>query len=214
MYARNDGQSAEDAQGERDHMRPRALEAARYICHRLPGLPKTTFVKLLYLVDREYARRSGMTLSGVSWWREQHGPLNGRITEMLDRPEFTQEVSTTPFGNRRIGITVDAVAFDGLGSAELSVLDLVLARYGSLRQADLLDLVHALPEVERAPMKAHIDLAFPVPARGSTEYLERLLEEIRQEDAAGISPAVMEIPADEYAARQQEAEALARFITD
>jgi hypothetical protein len=212
-YAHNTGHGAGEAPGEIDQvLTPAAVEAARFLCRKLPGVPKTSYVKYMYLIDREYKQRHGRTLSGVTWWNENFGPLNSEVTRVLDGPAFSQEHSTTAFGTRRIGVTAaDASEFRHLGAAEYSVIEIVLAQFAGLRQQQLLDHVHALPEVAAVPMKAQIDLPQRRARPGTKEYLVDLLDEIQQEDAAGLYD-TSDVPPDEYNARLAEAEALLRYI--
>ncbi len=213
MYARRSGHGAVGAQGERDLVEQTAIDAAHYICRRLPKVPKTSYVKLMYLADREYGQRHGRTLTGVTWWAEKYGPLNASVTKLVEGPEFAQERSLTVFGTSRISITeAEAGEFRHLGSAELSVLDLVLAEYGSLPQAELLARVHALPEVANAPMKSKIEPPMRVSRPGSAEYFSELAREIQREQDAHLYENLA-VPADEFEARHAEAEALVRLIT-
>src|SRR2546426_11661025 len=168
MYARNPADGAGEAPGELDQvLSPVAVEAARYICRRLSNVPKTSFVKYLYLTDREYAARHGHTMLGTRWWREEQGPLSSAITKMIRGPEFRQEETKTASGNARVGHVEAALGpFTQLGSPEIAVLDTVLAEYGGLGQVELLDRVHALPEVRQAEMKSEIAIPTPAPHRG------------------------------------------------
>jgi hypothetical protein len=87
---------------------------------------------------------------------------------------------------------------------------MVLVQFGALKQQELLDHVHALPEVAGVPMKAQIDLPQRRAKPGTKEYLVDLLDEIQREDAASLYDT--DVPADEYDARLAEAEALLRYI--
>lgn len=209
MYAGHTGHGAIDAQGERDQVKPFALEAARYVCRRLPGLPKTTFVKLLYLTDREYSRRHGHGLTGTRWWREAKGPLSSAVTKMLDE-SFSSDRTASPSGNTRIGYT-DASAEDLrlLGGPEIAVIETVLAEFGHLGLVELLDRVHALPEVVAAKLKDEIKLPAK-PEVKTSDYISNLLAEIAREDAAGIYAYSVEDMTMENAERDRDALAFAR----
>jgi hypothetical protein len=125
---------------------------------------------------------------------------------MIAGAEFRQDESKSPSGNQRLGhIEVEKTPLVHLGSAELSVLDMVLAEFGALGQVDLLDRVHALPEVKQAEMKSEI--ALPMGGRHrSKDYLAELLSEIEREQAAGIHEA--EFNEDESESRERAREAL------
>jgi len=191
MYAQNSGQGAGAASGEFDEvLSPAAVEAARYICQRKPGVPKTSLVKLLYLADREYADRHGHTLLGTKWWREEQGPLSSAVTRMIRGPEFQLDETTSPSGNLRLGHTdVGRTPLIHLGTAEISVIDTVLAEFGNLGQVELLQRVHALPEVTGVPIKAEIEIPRSRP-RDDADYLVGLLTEIERESAAGIHDSI------------------------
>lgn len=188
MYAQKPGHGAGEAPGELDRMlNPVAIEAARYICRRLPGVPKTSFVKYLYLTDREYAARHGHPLLGTRWWREEQGPLSSAVTKMIRGPEFHQDESKSPSGKQRVGhVEAEKVALTQLGSAEIAILDVVLAEFGDLGQVELLDRVHALPEVKVAGMKEEITLPSAAPDRGTSAYVASLLAELSREQRAAI----------------------------
>lgn len=164
-----------------------AIEAARYVARRLPGLAKTTLVKLLFLADCEFARRHGRTLTGASWWKEKAGPLSATVTEALKSDAFDVTEGKSPSGNRRIGV---CEARQGplrtIGGAQLAVLDLILAEYGKLGQVELLKRVYKLPAVARAETKQPIALPKPRATRSSASYVTELLREIEAEERAGI----------------------------
>jgi hypothetical protein len=211
MYARSDG--AGEAPGEHDQVHPVALDAARYVCRQLPGVAKTTFVKLLYLTDREYASRYGHGLLGTRWWREDQGPLSSGVTKMIGGPEFRQEETKTSSGNPRVGhIEAEAALLSRLGSAELTVLDTVIAEFGRLGQVELLARVHDLPEVRDAQLKHEIKLPTTVPAHGTAEYLNALTAEIERERDAAIYNSAFHEDDNERKERQDEARGGVRAI--
>lgn len=192
---------------------PAALEAARYVCRRLPGIPKTSYVKLMYLVDREYARRHGRGLTGAPWFREQYGPLSRTITKLIEGPEFSATHSKTSKGNPKIGLAEsEAAQLRHLGGAELAVLDLVIARHGSQSQVALLNHIHRLPEVAAAEQEGRIDLPHKPAPKGTSEYVAELLNEIREEHKAGLHGSGP-MPPDEIDARRREAESLLRHVS-
>ncbi len=194
-------------------LNPSAVEAARYICRRLPGVPKTSFVKYLYLADREYASRHGHPLIGTRWWREEQGPLSSAVTRMIAGPEFRQEESRSPSGNMRLGhVEVADAPFTHLGSAEIAVLDTVLAEFGKLGQVDLLNRVHALPEVSAVRLKSEITLPSRTPEHGTSDYVASLLAELSREQKAGIYDLDLRENDDERAERAAEARGAARAI--
>lgn len=202
-YADATGRGAGGAAGESDLVNPAAVEAARYICRRAPNLPKTTLVKLLYLTDREYSARHGKGLLGTKWWREDQGPLSSAATKMIAGPEFEHEETKTASGNPRVGHRdASKEPLRMLGSAELSVLDLVLAEYGRLGLVHLLKRVHDLPEVKTAPLKGEIALPRP----RASDYLAELRDEIAREDAAGVYDNDFHLE-DQEESRAREAEA-------
>lgn len=194
-------------------MHPTAIEAARYICRRLPGVPKTSFVKLLYLSDREYASRYGRPLLGTRWWREDQGPLSSAVTKMIAGPEFRKEQTKTSSGNPRVGhIEIADTPLTKLGSAELNVLDIVVAEFGGLGQVELLNRVHALPEVRSAKMKDEIELPRTAPRPGTDAYVSALTAEVKRETQAGIHDVGFTEDEAEAAERRAEARGGARAV--
>jgi antitoxin SocA-like protein len=188
MYAQDEGHGAGGAPGEIDQvLTPAAIEAARYICRKLPGVPKTSFVKYLYLADREYALRHGRTLLGTGWWLEDQGPLSSAVTKLIRGPEFRVEESKTAFDNSRLGhVEVADTPLRQLGSAEIAVLDMVVAEFGGLSQAELLQRVHDLAEVKTAQLKQEIGLPRREQERGSSDYVSDLLTELSREHSNAI----------------------------
>lgn len=214
MYARDPGDGAGEAPGELDQMlNAAAVEAARYICRRLPGVPKTSFVKYLYLTDREYASRHGHALLGTRWWRETQGPLSSAVTKMIRGAEFRVEESMSPSGNSRVGhVEADETPLLHLGAAEIAVLDTVLAEFGQLGQVELLDRVHALPEVKAARLKEEIALPTDAPDRGTADYVASLLTELAREQKAAIYDVELDEDEVEHAKRLVEARSAVRTL--
>ncbi|MDQ2912264.1 MAG: Panacea domain-containing protein [Chloroflexota bacterium] len=183
-----------------------AVEAARYICRRLPNVPKTSFVKYLYLTDREYAARHGHTMLGTKWWREDQGPLSSAITKMIRGPEFQVEESKTATANPRLGhVEVADTPFGYLGSAEMIVIDIVVSEFGSLDQVELLERVHALPEVRAAKLKEEIQIPGGALTPGTLEYVNSLTAELARENAAAIYD--LKFSEDKAEAAERRAEA-------
>jgi hypothetical protein len=132
---------------------------------------------------------------------------------MIAGPEFHQEATQTASGNPRVShIEVDAGELRRLGSAELTVLNTVLAEYGRLGLVELLARVHDLPEVRAAQLKHEIKLPAAAHAQGSVDYLNALTTEIERERRAAIYNSEFQEDEAERKERRDEARGGIRAI--
>jgi uncharacterized phage-associated protein len=125
----------------------KAAQAAAYLLKLNRGKMKyLKLMKLLYLADRHCLIKSGLPITGDAFVAMKHGPVLSRTYDLLKsggkhwmnlvcRPEvyWVDLVKSEP-------------ETDELCNIEIESLQTVFRQYGHLREWDLVNLTHSLPE--------------------------------------------------------------------
>lgn len=107
-------------------------------------------IKLVYLADRESVRRSGFTIQDELHYSMPNGPVNSTTYRFINGEVPPGDAAgwsefLTDRNGHRVGLANPGVAtddLDELSDAELSVLDDVWEKFGSMNQWDLVNWTH------------------------------------------------------------------------
>lgn len=172
-----------------------------YLAQRLGEVPNTRLHKVVYLIDLEYHRRYGRTLTGAPWVRHNYGPMTKALLPALDEMaghELVQRVKTTR-SDRTLKLVAPGPApryQPDLGPAEQEVADFILGMTERLTDSQVLDLAYST-----TPMRAVL--------RREATLGKKLIDAPLEFDAAPVLPGPDEVDPPGYAAfKRAEAQAL------
>lgn len=124
------------------------------------ALGKTELIKLVYLIDCEYYRLHGETMTGLTYWRDQYGPVNYAITdaaiELASRGLVSIVPSATPAGHVRYEHSLTSLGEDvvpELRPHQEWVINVVVSLTKALRSDEIIQLAYQTP-----PMRHIIEL--------------------------------------------------------
>ena len=172
-----------------------------YLAQRLGEIPNTRLHKVVYLIDLEYHRRYGRTLTGAPWVRHNFGPMTKALLPALDEMaghELVQRVKTTRL-DRTLKLVTPGPApryQPDLDPAERQVADFILSITESLTAQQVLDLAYST-----TPMRAVL--------RREATLGRKLIDAPLEFEAAPVLPGPDEANPAGYAAfKRAEAQAL------
>ncbi|MFI5040449.1 MAG: Panacea domain-containing protein [Acidimicrobiales bacterium] len=119
-----------------------------YLAQRLGEVPNTRLHKIVYLIDLEYFRRYGRTLTGAPWVRHNYGPMTKALLPALADMaghELNQRAKTT-LSDRTVKLVEPGPApryQPDLGLAEQEVAEFILELTHRLTDRQVLDLAYA-----------------------------------------------------------------------
>lgn len=117
-----------------------------YFAERLQPLSKTKLLKLLYLSEEESVRRHAMPFLNLDFEVWQYGPVAKDIYVDVSSTEqylLRDYIQTQVDHENRTFVNAKAEFDDGeFSDAELSLLELVLSKYGHFNAEQLVDLTH------------------------------------------------------------------------
>ncbi len=125
-----------------------------YLAQRLGEVPSTRLHKIVYLIDLEYFRRYGRTLTGAPWVRHNYGPMTKALLPALADMaghELNERAKRT-LSDRTVKLIEPGPAprfQPDLGPAELEVADFILDLTLPLTDRQVVDLAYAT-----TPMRA------------------------------------------------------------
>ena|SRR5664280_2675757 len=125
-----------------------------HLAQMLGEVPHTRLHKLVYLIDLEYYRRYGRTLTGAPWVRHNYGPMTKALLPALaemNGHELNERPKTT-LSERTMKLIEPGPAprfQPDLGAAELEVADFILMLTQRLSDRQVIDLAYAT-----TPMRA------------------------------------------------------------
>jgi len=172
-----------------------------YLAQRLGEIPNTRLHKVVYLIDLEYHRRYGRTLTGAPWVRHNYGPMTKALLPALDEMaghELVQRVKTTR-SDRTLKLVAPGPApryQPDLGPAEREVVDFILSVTERLTDPQVLDLAYST-----TPMRAVL--------RREATLGRKLIDAPLEFDADPVLPGPDEVDPPGHAAfKRAEAQAL------
>lgn len=139
-------------------VRPRFREdkatqaAARILRYAGGQMEYLKLIKLLYLSERESLLTLGSPLTYDAYWSLPYGPILSATLDRVNQGQLYRDGYwaryIAPKSDYCISLRDEDVPNDQLSPAEEEVIDRVLAKYGEMRQWDLVELTHRLPEWE------------------------------------------------------------------
>jgi Antitoxin SocA-like, Panacea domain len=125
-----------------------------YLAQTLGQIPSTRLHKIVYLIDLEYFRRYGRTLTGAPWVRHNYGPMTKALLPALNEMvgHELEERSKTTRSDRTLKLIEPGPAprfQPDLGPAEQDVADFIVELTRQLSDRQVVDLAYAT-----TPMRA------------------------------------------------------------
>jgi hypothetical protein len=124
-----------------------------HLAQMLGEVPHTRLHKLVYLIDLEYYRRYGRTLTGAPWVRHNYGPMTKALLPALaemNGHELNERPKTT-LSERTLKLIEPGPAprfQPDLGAAELEVADFILGLTQRLSDRQVVDLAYATTPID------------------------------------------------------------------
>lgn len=115
-----------------------------YLAERIPNLSKTKLLKLLYLAEEVYARKSHLPFLGLEFQVWQAGPVARDIfIELSDEPNLLKGFIELNRTNEATYI-LNKTKFndDEFNDSELELLDFIVAKFGEKNAAELVKITH------------------------------------------------------------------------
>ncbi|MCL6596088.1 MAG: SocA family protein [Firmicutes bacterium] len=143
--------------------RVRAL-VGRLVRQARGGLLKTQLVKFLYLIDLEWVKATGVSLTGLRWRYHYYGPwddaIDGVLLEMEREGELVVREGIRPDGlPYRVYDATGTTPGDNLSAAERLVSDHICRTYRRFRVRQLLDdVVYETPPMLNANKGEELNL--------------------------------------------------------
>ena len=125
----------------------RIANMIRFISERAGYVFKTKLNKLLFYADFGHFKRSGFSISGLSYRAIQMGPVPsayGLLYDKLANDELI-EITNIPFSDGNYGeALVGLTSFEDrlFNESELTVLNLVAEQFSGLRASEIIELSH------------------------------------------------------------------------
>ncbi|WP_319589276.1 Panacea domain-containing protein [uncultured Draconibacterium sp.] len=115
-----------------------------FLAERIPDLSKTKLLKLLYLAEEVYARKSHLPFLGLEFQVWQAGPVARDIfIELSDEPNLLKNHIELNKTNEATYIQNKAKFNDDeFNDSELELLNFIVARFGGKSASELVTITH------------------------------------------------------------------------
>jgi len=115
-----------------------------YLAEKIPDLSKTKLLKLLYLLEESFAKKYQLPFLNLEFEVWQAGPVARDIfIELSDEPILLKDYIILEKKNDAIYIKPNAdFSDDEFSDNEIDMLDLIVAHFGSLTAAELVNRTH------------------------------------------------------------------------
>ena len=147
-----------------------------FFAEKIPNLPKTKLLKLLYFVEEFYVRKHKVPFLDIDFEVWQAGPVNRDVyIELSDTPELLSGyIFTRQEGDATIIIPMKSFCDDDFSDAEIEILNFVLDNLGKLTGAELVELTHRpqSPWYQIAKEKGLLELFSSGDKRSSEEKID------------------------------------------
>ena len=116
-----------------------------YLAQKIPNLSKTKLLKLIYILDEQCVKKTGIPFLGLTYEVWKNGPVNQDLFYLLsDKTKEIKEFVRFDHNGRYAYISPNK-AFDDseFSDRDIEVLNNLILTYGPLTADDLIEITHA-----------------------------------------------------------------------
>ena len=115
-----------------------------YITSKLGPTPKTKLLKLIYIIEEESVKLSGMPFTALTYTYFPLGPVSTFVNTQIDKKRETIKQYITITGTSNSMVISPNAEFNGdeFSDFDLQLVDNVLAKFGSSNSDKLIDYTH------------------------------------------------------------------------
>jgi uncharacterized phage-associated protein len=147
-----------------------------YITDKLGATSKTKLLKLVYIIEEEYIKKAGVSLTPLSFTHLPMGPVSTFINKQIskNRAPLNQYINVEPVGNQCWVKPKIQFTDDEFSEFDIEIIDDVLDKFGHLNAVDLSNYTHREGSIWK---KMQDQFKGPPPAGQNTFDMSQLLED-------------------------------------
>lgn len=115
-----------------------------YITSKLGPTPKTKLLKLIYIIEEEAVKQSGVAFTDLSYTYMPLGPVSTFVNKQIDkeRDPIAKYVAIEQTGTIKLIKPIAKFNDDEFSAFDLEIIDEVLSKFGNCTAAKLIDYTH------------------------------------------------------------------------